>query len=194
MEGERKFWIETFTGKKFDYEDITSNEIDIRDIAHALSNTCRFNGHCSRFYSVAEHSILVSSEIEKVFGIKAALPALLHDATEAYMPDVSKPLKHFWNTKFGIMDFEDGLQEHIFKQLKIGVSLDMMEEIKRYDVALLRAERDVLFQGRELWEFPENIPTIDPLVIGVNPKIIEMNFLERYSNLKIQINGRKEIQ
>jgi 5'-deoxynucleotidase YfbR-like HD superfamily hydrolase len=82
-------FITTYTGKKFHYLSPTPEEIDIKDIAHALSLTCRFGGHCRSFYSVAEHSVRVAAEVPA----SSALFALLHDAAEAYLPDIPSPMK-----------------------------------------------------------------------------------------------------
>ncbi|MFG0247924.1 MAG: phosphohydrolase, partial [Phycisphaeraceae bacterium JB051] len=77
-------WIQTYTGKAFYPLREDPGIIDIRDIAHALSLQCRFNGHCSDFYSVAQHSVHVSEVVPQAF----ALWGLLHDAAEAYMSDL----------------------------------------------------------------------------------------------------------
>jgi uncharacterized protein len=84
-------WIQTYTGVKFYPFDAREEEIDIRDIAHALSNICRFGGHVREFYSVAQHSILASMYIadRERWGIYG----LLHDAAEAYVGDICRPLK-----------------------------------------------------------------------------------------------------
>lgn len=83
-------WMQTFKGRKFFPLDPRADEVFIDDIAHALAQLCRFGGHCLRFYSVAEHSVLVAraapSELKRA--------ALLHDATEAYAVDIPRPLKH----------------------------------------------------------------------------------------------------
>lgn len=84
-------WIQTFTGKQFWPLDARPEEVDIDDIAHALSMLCRFNGHCNRFYSVAEHSVHVSCIVDPVH----AKLGLLHDAAEAYVADVARPIKPF---------------------------------------------------------------------------------------------------
>lgn len=82
-------WIETFSGIKFHFLNPQPSEIRIKDIAHALSLTCRFSGQCKRFYSVAEHSIRVA----EIVPYKYKLQALLHDASEAYLPDLPRPMK-----------------------------------------------------------------------------------------------------
>lgn len=95
-EGREPFgdWMQTFTGKAFYPADpikmLHDDKIDPVDIAHALSMTCRYGGHVSRFYSVAEHSLLVSLYCDPA----DALDGLLHDATEAYMQDLVRPVKN----------------------------------------------------------------------------------------------------
>lgn len=82
-------WISTYSGKRFYPFDPRVEEIDVNDIIHALSNLCRFGGHCTTFYSVAQHSVLVSLMCPPT----DALWGLLHDASEAYLIDVPSPLK-----------------------------------------------------------------------------------------------------
>ena len=82
-------WIATHSGKRFYPLDPHIDEIDINDIAHSLSNQCRFAGHCVQFYSVAQHCVLVSQVCDQV----DALFGLLHDASEAYLVDIPSPLK-----------------------------------------------------------------------------------------------------
>lgn len=87
--------ILTYSGNYFSFTDIQSNVIKIEDIAHGLSNTCRFAGQCPQFYSVAQHSVLVATlmrdrldcgPLEQMYG-------LMHDASEAFMGDMTSPLK-----------------------------------------------------------------------------------------------------
>ena len=85
--------MQTFTGRLFDPFNPDPALIDLRDIAHALGNICRFGGHSRRYYSVAEHSILVASLVPEPL----RLPALLHDAAEAYLGDIITPIKR-WTT------------------------------------------------------------------------------------------------
>jgi len=83
-------YIQTFSSRAFYPLDPRASEVCIEDIAHALSALCRFTGHCKHFYSVAQHSVLVSHLCDPA----DALWGLLHDATEAYVADVARPLKH----------------------------------------------------------------------------------------------------
>lgn len=83
-------FMTTYTGRKFYLFDPSPNDVDIVDIAHALSQLCRFTGHCREFYSVAEHCINAATLATEA----DALAALLHDAAEAYINDLSRPLKH----------------------------------------------------------------------------------------------------
>lgn len=79
----------TFTGLKLDFSNPEAFDFVIDDIAHGLSQTCRYGGQCEVPYNVAQHSIMVS----RMVPLELAMPALLHDASEAYMCDIPKPLK-----------------------------------------------------------------------------------------------------
>lgn len=85
-------WMQTYTGRKFWPMDPRSDEVFIEDIAHSLSLQCRYAGHCERFYSVAEHSVHLARHL-RWQGVEVALWALLHDASEAYLVDVPRPVK-----------------------------------------------------------------------------------------------------
>lgn len=87
-----KYYITTHSGIQFDFREPTPDMIEIDDIAHHLSNLCRWNGACSRFYSVAQHSILTSRIVPK----ELQQWALMHDAAEAYVGDMTRPLKHLF--------------------------------------------------------------------------------------------------
>lgn len=82
-------WMITASGRRYYPLDPRADEVDINDIAHSLAKQCRWGGHCPKFYSVAEHSVLVSTQVPR----EHALTALLHDATEAYLVDVPRPIK-----------------------------------------------------------------------------------------------------
>ena len=85
-------WIQTHLGIQFIVLEPRFENIHIGDIAHALSMNCRFNGHCKDFYSVAEHSVHVSRILDDDPNL--ALWGLLHDASEAYITDLPRPVKN----------------------------------------------------------------------------------------------------
>jgi hypothetical protein len=88
-------WIQTASGRRFYPLDARPDEINLLDVAHALANLCRFAGHTLRFYSVAEHSIHVCDRVEQLGGTPyEQLAALLHDAPEAFVVDLPRPIKH----------------------------------------------------------------------------------------------------
>lgn len=88
-------FMQTYTGRKFWPLDPRPEEVFIEDIAHSLSLQCRYAGHCVRFYSVAEHSVLMARWLLDNVDARTAFHGLLHDAPEAYVVDVPRPLKPF---------------------------------------------------------------------------------------------------
>lgn len=87
-------YITTYTGKHFDPLEPDMDAIDIRDVAHALSLTCRGNGHVKNFFSVGQHCVYCALEAEaRGYSNRVVLGCLLHDASEAYMSDVPRPFK-----------------------------------------------------------------------------------------------------
>src|ERR1017187_6756440 len=117
MKSSERF-IQTYTGKVFDFDDPQPEQIDILDIAHALSNLCRFGGHTRWHYSVAQHSIYVS----RLCGLGALAPVwpmdalygLLHDAAEAYCVDVPRPIK---NELTGYTEIEGRVHAAVYAKL-----------------------------------------------------------------------------
>lgn len=91
-------WIQTWTGQKVYPLEPDADTIVIEDIAHALSQICRYAGHTERFYSVAEHSVLIAQHL--VSPREWKLAALLHDASEAYLGDIPRPLKQLPEFEF----------------------------------------------------------------------------------------------
>lgn len=129
-------WILTKTGKQFFFDDIENNEIDIEDIAHSLARQCRFNGHTSMFYSVARHSIVMCKQMLLMGKNDLALLALMHDATEAYVGDMVKPLKNL------LPEFEV-YEQKIWNRISTVFDLPPMHsDIKQLDLAMLSIERD----------------------------------------------------
>lgn len=131
-------FIYTFTGKRFDFVDPRPEMFCIEDIAHALSNICRYTGH-GRFYSVAEHSILVSEYLQtKGYHWEMCRYGHMHDAVEAYVGDMSKPLKNLLPEYSAI---EHRIESRLQKRFKLG---PMRPEIKHADLVLLATELPVV--------------------------------------------------
>lgn len=125
-------WIQTASGRQFWPIDPRPNEVFIDDIAHALSMLCRFGGHCRRFYSVAEHCVLMARAADP----RVALWALLHDASEAYLVDVPRPLKPFL---VGYDVAEAKIMRAV--EFRFNLHLGLPEEVKRMDRAILMDEQ-----------------------------------------------------
>ena len=105
--------ITTYTGKKFDPLNVDESLLDIKDISHALSLICRGNGHIQHFYSVAQHSLACAKEAKlRGYRKEIILGCLLHDASEAYLSDVTRPIKKELTY---YLEVEDVLQNIIWK-------------------------------------------------------------------------------
>jgi hypothetical protein len=114
-------YILTATGRKFWYDNPKPEQIEIQDIAWALAHNCRFTGHTRFFYSVAQHCYLASFLVPERF----ALDALLHDASEAYLSDISSPAKMLLPDYRNI---ERRIEEAI--ALKFGTTFPMSPTVK----------------------------------------------------------------
>jgi hypothetical protein len=124
-------WMQTFTGRQFWPLDPRSDEVVIEDIANSLAMQCRFGGHCLSFYSVAEHSVLLS----RLVAPEHAMWALLHDGSEAYCTDVPRPLKRFLA---GYAAVEAAIMAAICE--RFGLPFEMPEEVKIADTRILSDE------------------------------------------------------
>ena len=150
--GRRGDWLQTFTGGQFWPMDPRPEEVYAEDIAHALSMACRYAGHCIRFYSVAEHSVLLSRAVAP----EHRLWALLHDASEAYLVDVPRPVKPFLTN---YREAEDRLMAIVCQCF--GLPPEIPAEVKRADSAILNDERaQNMRHSRHDW-------SIDPTPLGV---------------------------
>ncbi len=164
----------TYTGKTIDLEDVRAEDICIQDIAHALSNLCRYTGHTSSFYSVAEHCVLLS-KAENMPG--TPLARLLHDAVEAYLGDVIGPLKTLLPR---YKQFEYQIQRVISRKYDVD-----FEPVKPGDIELLIIEALTIMPDKF---FPEPVRcNLDKNIIieGWTPFEAEENFLLRAKELGI---------
>lgn len=172
-------YIETSTGKRFD---IDNPEFDIEDIAHALSQQCRFTGHTSRFYSVAQHCMLVATIMQDM-DLGDPLEGLLHDGSEAYLSDIAAPWKQY------LPDYKK-LEHRIEVPLRkhFGLPETITSGCKYADWVALFAEAQVLIpSGAAEWLSPD--PAMKETArrysaaiswFGFSPEMAKNAFTDRY--------------
>ena len=140
----------TVSCKYVDLNDLKPDDIDITDIAHALSQLCRYNGHTNRFLSVAEHCVRLARYAytylpkEDNFNVEVAKALLLHDATEAYVGDVIYPLKKFLPE---FTRLEDKIGARISAKFGVKLTDEMEAKLKEFDRRICFDEMYVLFNG-----------------------------------------------
>ena len=167
--------ILTISGHYFNLIDPTENVIRVEDIAHALAHVCRFAGHTSEFYSVAQHSVLASHLVAP----ENALTALFHDSAEAYIGDVTRPLKALLPDYRAI---EARLQADIFR--KLGLPPEIPAEVKTADVIMLATEqRDLMPDHDDEWALIAHVDPLPERITPWSPYIAEVFFMERYREL-----------
>ena len=176
-------WIQTYTGKRFDVNDPKPETVDIEDIAHSLSLQVRFNGHCSRYYSVAEHSVnLADSVLHETGDRNAAFTALLHDASEAYLCDIPKPIKPL------LTNYHE-IEERVTKVIAqaLGFAYPFAAIVKEADKRITLDERKALFETvQDLRRWSADEPLGIP-IIGLDWKTAKEQFLERFADLDPQV-------
>lgn len=179
-------FILTYTGKRFDPEDILKTEVSILDIAHSLSNLCRFAGHTKFFYSVAQHSVLVSKILEQQgFDKEGCLLGLLHDATEAYLIDLPMPIK-----RLPMMDAYNDLEARMAQVIEATFNLKNASEFSYYvktaDIIALATEARDLMNNPKDWDSLNGIVPDSSKIHGYLPTQAKALFLERF----IELGGR----
>lgn len=177
-------WMQLYSGRKFYPLDPKVEDIYISDIAHALSNLCRYGGHCNKFYSVAEHSVHVATLCETFFNKSIAFQGLLHDACEAYINDIPRPLKR------NLPDYLK-VEEQIDKVILEAFGLtEFSKEVKIVDNSILDLERKALMSRppepwNTHWELPDNPPK-GFRIWGWEPKEAEERFKQKFFELRFE--------
>lgn len=177
-------WIQTYSGEKFFPARPEAGGIHVEDIAHALSMQCRFAGHTSCFYSVAQHSIHVSDYCPRF-----PLHALLHDAAEAYILDFPRPIKHLLRReKCETYDrLEEGLMAAIWERFGLQApGEEGLAEIKKADLLLLATEaRDFMSPLHPDWVHCERNgwPVIPDRLPAMSPGAACWLFLKKFREL-----------
>ena len=163
-------WLQSYLGKTCVLENIQAEDINITDLAESLSKQCRFVGHCKGFYSVAQHSVYVA----QLLPTHLQIYGLLHDAHEAIIGDISRPLKQLLRAYHPFQSdldrIENEIQEAIYATLGISKpSVSEEAQVKTADTIMLATERrDLMGPCDEPWDheghvIPEKFIRIDPL-------------------------------
>lgn len=171
-----KTCITTYSGQWFDILRPEEYEYSIEEIAHALSNLCRYTGHSNRFYSVAEHSVLVS----RIVPDHLALTGLLHDAGEAYLGDVASPLK-------ALLPEYKKIEENVEASISryFGLEFPFPQEIKEADKRMYWQERQSIADNGikdRLWH-QDLRATRKAEAVGMAPHMAKRMFLSRYNEI-----------
>lgn len=174
-------WFQTATGKQFWPLDPHPDEVCIEDIAHHLANQCRFAGACRAFYSVAQHSVLVSCAVppeDQKWG-------LLHDAAEAYLQDLIRPIKAASALGEEYRKIEDIVLRAVCE--RFGLPVEEPHSVKVADVRVLLAEkRDLTLPAPAPWGFGQRAFEVEPVeevIVPWSPREAHYRFFQRYAKL-----------
>ncbi len=163
--------------RNIDLQNPSPDMFTIYDIAAGLSKICRFAGQIQYFYSVAQHSVIVS----RLAPPELKMVALLHDAAEAYLGDVVKPLKNLLGQAY--TDIEESFERAIFERFDL--DFNDIAKVKRYDLEAYDAEHDYMRKGRSMaWHtlHQKVNMTMEQYRLWL-PAQAEAGFISEYNNL-----------
>lgn len=166
-------WMQTYTGRKFWACDPRPEDVSIVDVAHALSMLCRYGGHSLRFYSVAEHCVIIS----RLCSVEVSMWGLLHDASEAYLVDIPKPIKPFLTN---YKSLEENLMRCI--ALRFNLTWPCPEEVQTLDTRILGNERLKVMREGPSWSLTGK-PLKDVSFYFWTPEQAEREFLADFEKL-----------
>lgn len=171
--------IQTYNGKEVNPFDFKPENVDIDDIAHALSNQCRFSGHTRHFYSVAQHSVLASIVAEVDGDMSLAKTMLMHDAAEAYLLDIPRPIKRrLASVTDAFMNAEEGIMRVLSERFLFKWPMD--DAGKEIDNRMLFTEkRDLMEPCNWGWEMLPYATRI----IAQDPREAKYEFLGQFGRL-----------
>lgn len=169
MDHHNNDWMQTYTGRAFSFSAPSPRDVDVRDIAHSLGMQCRYNGHTQKFYSVAEHCVVMATMVP----VELIIHALLHDAAEAYVSDVVRPLKVLLPQ---FRDIERTIEWVIYEHFCVSLpGATERAAIERADLRMLRTERDQLLdEPPQPWAMVEDVSPF-PLALQCWPPDVAAN-------------------
>ncbi len=171
-------WMQTFTGRAFYPLDPRPEDVCIEDVAHALAMQCRYNGHSIPFYSVAEHSVIVSYNVK----FEHAREGLMHDAAEAYLGDMIRPLKA---TPLGELFavYERRVEAVIAERFALWWTAEATADVSEIDRRILCDElAHVMAAPPQPWWHGSEIG-LGSFPSGEPPQVAERDFLDRFRYL-----------
>lgn len=172
-------WMQTYTGRKFYPLAPRPEDVCLEDIAHALSNICRFGGHCQQFYSVAQHSVLMAQSAPCIRP-SDAVGCLIHDAAEAYIGDIIRPLKSLMSySTIGRGPANVKMIEHrLLTAIKEALNIPPYDLalVKELDDRMLETERRYVMGNPKTWSLP--VEQLHPYIDPWTPTQAERYFLE----------------
>lgn len=178
--------IKTYCGIMFDPLEPNSDLIQIEDIAHALSMLCRANGHFRSFYSVGQHCINCAEEAAaRGYSAKVQLGCLLHDGSEAYLSDVTRPVKKAL-PKY--LEIEEPLQNSIWnKWLKEPLTAEEVRQVFEIDDIMLLNEFMLLMDTALADVIPALLSNVQFTFNGF--KETEEEYLSKFRDLSVKVYG-----
>jgi len=158
-------WINTASGVAFHPLEPKAEDVSIEDIAHSLSHQCRYTGHTLNFYSVAEHSVLVAKGVKALGGsLNAQRWGLLHDGSEAYLSDISSPVKRHPSFAF-YREVEKGLMAAVAERFKLeGPEPDPVRFVDAQMIAFESVDPRVIKVRNPNWPMIEQDPRLKPWI------------------------------
>lgn len=162
------------SGNYFDFLAPEQSEFTIEDIAHGLAHVCRFAGQCQTFYSVAQHSVIVSEQVPP----EAAFAGLMHDAAEAFVGDMAKPLKDLC-PEYRVV--EKRVEAAVFA--RFGVATPLPPSIKEMDTVMLATEQRQLMRNRDDWNYTRGRTPLDIVIRPMGPDEAKAAFLRRFAEV-----------
>lgn len=175
-------YLSTHGQSKFHYGSFDKHHFDIDEIANALSNLCRFNGHCKQFYSVAEHSVRVSQLVPPEY----ALQALLHDAAKAYVGDIPTPLKRQVPE---LAELENRILAAILRYY--GQPTTLHCEVTHANLVVLATEKKYLTDINEQWPVLNGIIPLDGPIHPLSPLNSKILFTSHYNHIAERIHEQQ---